>query len=483
MGASKSKTNSSLTCPRRVKAVAEPAKSEALPISTKIGSQAEIITKEQVKEVKTAAESVKLPTNSWRELLKEAPDNKPGIKQDDAKILNASAKPFFPNQAPAAQAAPAATLKHTQPAVDEPEWMQYLTKKLDAKLTPAPPPKPPPAKTSSGKTFQRSNGEGLSGEPGGGSFRRRDPGEVEDAPSGGNVVIHTESYLKLLKDGASKKKAFGTSAETNRKKLADKSGLALVPTLGRKQGPAVQENGMTASNLAQKWSNAVNTKTASTWELNPSDESLQQRATQDDIAISKMLCDADLSDPCYYSESESIDIKCPGTVHRLGRRPKIGKASIRTYVMQDMSYRLDEVVGMLLLRLQRFTDQHRILSGPDAQPEQVNKNRRFVIGLKEVSRRTRQSKIDCLIVAPDIEEDANTGGLDDRMRELLATAYQNQIPVIFALTRARLGQALGKSLHISVLGILDAKGAQPLLEESMLLADECRQTWLRRSGK
>merc|ERR1719181_2091333 len=151
-----------------------------------------------------------------------------------------------------------------------------------------------------------------------------------------------------------------------------------------------------------------------------------------------------------------------------------------------MSYRLDEAVGMLLLRLQRFTDSQRIISGvasSDALSAQVNQSRRFVIGLKEVARRTKQSKVECLIVAPDIEEDASSGGLDDRMRELIAMAYQNQIPVIFALSRARLGKALGKSLQISVLGILDARGAQSLFQQSLLLADECRQTWLHRFGK
>merc|ERR1719359_1038737 len=95
-------------------------------------------------------------------------------------------------------------------------------------------------------------------------------------------------------------------------------------------------------------------------------------------------------------------------------------------------------------------------------------------------RRTKQGKVRCLIVAPDIEEDGNSGGLDDRMRELIGSAYQNQTPVLFALSRDRLGKALGKSLHISVLGVLDARGAQSLFHESVQLASECRQAWLAR---
>merc|ERR1719487_1407478 len=120
----------------------------------------------------------------------------------------------------------------------------------------------------------------------------------------------------------------------------------------------------------------------------------------------------------------------------------------------------------------------------DPIPDRAQQNlRRFVIGLKEVSRRTKQAKVECLIVAPDIGEDANSGGLDDRMRALLASAYQNETPVIFALSRARLGKVLGKSLQISVLGVLDATGAKSLLRQSVKLADQNRLAWLARLKK
>jgi ribosomal protein L7Ae-like RNA K-turn-binding protein len=242
---------------------------------------------------------------------------------------------------------------------------------------------------------------------------------------------------------------------------------------------------ITTSSLAKKWSSVLNKLSDQNDDIT-ADAEMQVRTTQDDIGIEKLLLDQDLSDPAYYSDSESVIAKPSASMHRLGRRPKASTAAIRTYVMQDLNFLLDQAVGMLLLRLQNFMNAQRMFAPCDAISEQRAQQytqRRFVIGLKEVSRRTRQSKVECLIVAPDIEEDANSGGLDDRMRELLASAYQNQTPVVFALSRARLGKALGKSLHISVLGVLDSTGARSLLDESLLLADKCRQAWLARLQK
>lgn len=299
---------------------------------------------------------------------------------------------------------------------------------------------------------------------------------------GCGLVIHTEAYLKLLKEGCAsgvKKKAL---------RPQNKSNVGRFSADGLIMDDAAQTDALmpiTTSSLAKKWSSVVSKQSGQTDDTAAEAEA-EERTTQDDIGIEKLLLDQDLSDPAYYSDSESVVAKPTPSMHRLGRRPKTATSAIRTYVMQDLSFLLDQAVGMLLLRLQRFMSHQRMFAPCDAiseQRAQQYSQRRFVIGLKEVSRRTRQSKVECLIVAPDIEEDANSGGLDDRMRELLASAYQNKTPVIFALSRARLGKALGKSLHISVLGVLDSTGARGLLEESLLLAEKCRQAWLARLEK
>jgi ribosomal protein L7Ae-like RNA K-turn-binding protein len=289
---------------------------------------------------------------------------------------------------------------------------------------------------------------------------------------GGGVAIQTETYLKLLKEGTPAKKK-----SSNAPRIANRG----PNVMGRKiaePGEADIAMPMTLSSLGKTWSTAMSGETPTTAEEVP-----QIKSTQDDISSEKVLKDHDRSEPAYWSDTESMDLQC-ASAHRLGRRPKIATAMIRSYVMQDLSYALDQAVGMMIRRLQRYMDHHRAFaSKPCQEVGAQTPGRRFVIGLKEVSRRTKQSRVACLIVAPDIEEDANSGGLDDRMRELLATAYENGTPVIFALTRARLGKALGKSLHISVLGVVDATGARDLLQESLHLADKCRKAWLARLGK
>lgn len=419
-----------------------------------------------------------LPTSSWRALLKEQPLNAdakpftPTAETFPPPVQKAQSKAFTPADL-AAQGAPVA-------CNDDPEWMQYLSKRLQA-------PTQPRGEMRSERTATQTNGKKASGGVGG-SIAGRALGGGGEGPgaSACHSVIHTEAYLKLLKEGSSKKKtsnfsnarrtATRTPAISGKGSLADGSSMLQI-------AQAVKENEpmpITTSGLASKWSSAVG-------EQKDAVEEVVNRSTQDDMWIGKLLVDQDLSDPAYYSETDAVDPKkSSASVHRLWRRPKTNGATIRSYVMQDMNFYLDRAIGTMLLRLQRFTDQQKSLygchDGNDAVV-QSQQQRRFVIGLKEVARRTKQGKLECVIIAPDIEEDGHSGGLDDRMRELIASAYQNGTPVIFALSRARLGKALGKSLHISVLGVLDARGARALLAESKRLAAEGQQTWLARLEK
>lgn len=438
-----------------------------------------------------SAPGMTLPTSSWRALLQD-------------KTLNPDAKPFVPEnvppfvssvpdskQAKEGKAAPGLQLQGAAlagppapgcPTVaeDDPEWMQYLCKRFQARD----PPRSEQGAAGTGPSAQRMaplRGRKFgAGAVGGNGVGRGEPGDGDGGGGNiGHVAIHTEAYLKLLKDGSSKKKSPNINAT---RRIAPKTSMpsskgsdgstALNMSQAFKQNDTVVP--ITTGGLASKWSSALSGRQ----EDESAEEVAINRTTQDDLWIDKQLLDKDLSDPAYYSETESAVANKSFSMHRLGRRPKAATDTIRTYVMQDLNFRLDQIVGMLLHRLQRFTDQQRSLS-----ESQQHQQRRFVIGLKEVARRTKQAKLACVIVAPDIEEDGNSGGLDDRMRELLASAYQNSIPVIFALSRARLGKALGKSLHISVLGVMDARGAQGMLAEAKRLSADGQKTWLARLQK
>ena len=67
---------------------------------------------------------------------------------------------------------------------------------------------------------------------------------------------------------------------------------------------------------------------------------------------------------------------------------------------------------------------------------------RYVSGLREVKRGVSAKTIKAVIVAPNIDEGGFEGGLDENVSEILFKCEENEIDVIFALSRARLGRAL-----------------------------------------
>lgn len=95
--------------------------------------------------------------------------------------------------------------------------------------------------------------------------------------------------------------------------------------------------------------------------------------------------------------------------------------------------------------------------------------RRFCVGLREVARALRdpQCALKAVLVAPDVDADSKTakGSLDEKLRELVAAAKTQRIPVIYGLSRVRLGQAVKKSVTISVLGVLNVRGLQETFDE------------------
>lgn len=53
-----------------------------------------------------------------------------------------------------------------------------------------------------------------------------------------------------------------------------------------------------------------------------------------------------------------------------------------------------------------------------------------------------------------------TGGLDDTLHTIIASACEQNIPFVFALNRKALGRSLNKAVPVSVVGIFSYDGAQ-----------------------
>lgn len=67
---------------------------------------------------------------------------------------------------------------------------------------------------------------------------------------------------------------------------------------------------------------------------------------------------------------------------------------------------------------------------------------------REVAKAVKSKRARVVIVAPNIEHISTEGGLDDLLSSILSQADELGIPVVFALSRKKLGQvSSGPALH------------------------------------
>eukprot|EP00965_Chrysotila_dentata_P023402 775775-Pleurochrysis_carterae.AAC.1 len=134
-------------------------------------------------------------------------------------------------------------------------------------------------------------------------------------------------------------------------------------------------------------------------------------------------------------------------------------------------------------------------------PNKVKLRKRYVCGLREVSRSLKTNKARAIIVAHNIERIESEAGLDDMVRQLLELCEKKQewvyddaekrstqqlvprekhVPVIFALTRKQLSRALKRSAKTSVVSVLSFDGAEEHFQVLMKEAELAREGWRRR---
>ncbi|KAK9800307.1 hypothetical protein WJX73_010757 [Symbiochloris irregularis] len=146
------------------------------------------------------------------------------------------------------------------------------------------------------------------------------------------------------------------------------------------------------------------------------------------------------------------------------------QAQCRNYCKQVITTELNRVVGELLQQLLAWQERQKALA-----PLKLKK--RLVSGLREVAKAVRMRKVQAVVVAPNIEQIESEGGLDDLLASILEQAEQNAVPVVFALSRKKLGQVFGCRKKMSAIAILDAGGAEELYGQMQGLAAEGRAEW------
>lgn len=101
--------------------------------------------------------------------------------------------------------------------------------------------------------------------------------------------------------------------------------------------------------------------------------------------------------------------------------------------------------------------------------------KRFVAGLREVTKQVERNRIKIIFFAPDIQRCPETGGLDEAVQQILELARQSNIPIVYALSRLKIGRVLKKHVPVSCCGIFNYQGTEEIwqnLSEKIAAARE-----------
>jgi len=148
---------------------------------------------------------------------------------------------------------------------------------------------------------------------------------------------------------------------------------------------------------------------------------------------------------------------------------------VRHYVRQVLSEELDEKLKLMLGELVRFQERAK-----ERDPLKYAKQKRFCVGMREAQRAVARGKAKCLILAPNMESCSAKGGLDDTVENLMDLCQEGEVPVVFALSRNRIGKALGKSIRLSIVTVLSAEGVHQHFKEVVKLTEDLRRQWVLR---
>ena len=82
--------------------------------------------------------------------------------------------------------------------------------------------------------------------------------------------------------------------------------------------------------------------------------------------------------------------------------------------------------------------------------------------MREVRKALTLKKAVSVIVAPNVEQMDVTGGVDNHLADIMVKCEEQHVPLIFALSRKRIGQIYGGRKKVSAVALLDIHGVEVL---------------------
>lgn len=154
---------------------------------------------------------------------------------------------------------------------------------------------------------------------------------------------------------------------------------------------------------------------------------------------------------------------------------QIHSAGFREYCAQLIDRQLDELCIQLLITLKRFQDRKR--QQLQSNPERARRKRRYVHGIREVTKHLRLKRLKCVLIAPDCQAIQSEGGLNDALTQIIDLCKEQTIPYVFTLNRQKLGRCLRKTTRVSTVGIFDYSGADEIYKQIVDITNENQRAY------
>lgn len=106
---------------------------------------------------------------------------------------------------------------------------------------------------------------------------------------------------------------------------------------------------------------------------------------------------------------------------------------------------------------------------------QAGLKRFYVCGLREVHKAIKAGKAVAVLLAPNIEQNEAEGGLNDSVADIVKACAAADIPVVFALSRKKMGEIYGFRKRMSAIALLDVSAVQETMARMLQLAVEGRR--------
>lgn len=141
----------------------------------------------------------------------------------------------------------------------------------------------------------------------------------------------------------------------------------------------------------------------------------------------------------------------------------VTKHAMPEYIGYSPNTELDDLSYVALKELARLQSR-----GNDQPPEKRYKYKRFVVGFREVERSLRRDELKGVIIATNLEVVPELLSMVSALRD---ECTERQVPLIFSLTRRRLGKAVGKSMKQSLVGIVSLEGVHQVWKQIISTLD------------